>query len=93
VEWITDCIGYLSVHGYATAEATAEAEAAWMRHVTEVAYSTLFPQADSWYLGGNIPGKPGCSPPMWAVSGRTAINATSWPPPVMRGSHWECPYP
>jgi cyclohexanone monooxygenase len=58
VEWITDCIAYLTAHGYATAEATADAEAAWMEHVTEVAYSTLFPQADSWYLGANIPGKP-----------------------------------
>jgi cyclohexanone monooxygenase len=58
VEWITDCIAYLSAHGYATAQATGDAEAAWMRHVTEVAYSTLFPQADSWYLGANIPGKP-----------------------------------
>jgi cyclohexanone monooxygenase len=29
-----------------------------MAHVTEVAYSTLFPKADSWYIGANIPGKP-----------------------------------
>ena len=29
-----------------------------MEHVTEVAYSTLFPLADSWYVGANIPGKP-----------------------------------
>jgi cyclohexanone monooxygenase len=57
-ESFLDCIGYLSAHGYATAEATADAEAAWMEHVTEVAYSTLFPQAESWYLGANIPGKP-----------------------------------
>ena len=58
VEWISDCIRYLTAHGLATAEATADAEAAWMEHVTQVAYSTLFPQADSWYLGANIPGKP-----------------------------------
>ncbi|MDX6420294.1 MAG: hypothetical protein QOG28_4914, partial [Trebonia sp.] len=58
VEWIRDCIGYLSAHGLATVEALAEAEDAWMAHVTEVAYSTLFPKADSWYIGANIPGKP-----------------------------------
>jgi cyclohexanone monooxygenase len=58
VEWIARCISYLDAHGYATAEATAEAEDAWMAHVTEVAYSTLFPKADSWYIGANIPGKP-----------------------------------
>jgi cyclohexanone monooxygenase len=41
-----------------------------MEHVSEVAYSTLFPRADSWYIGANIPGKPrvfmpyvgGCGP-------------------------------
>lgn len=29
-----------------------------MAHVNEVASSTLFPQAASWYMGANIPGKP-----------------------------------
>ena len=29
-----------------------------MTHVDEVAQSTLFPRADSWYIGANIPGKP-----------------------------------
>ena len=29
-----------------------------MVHVDEVAQSTLFPRADSWYIGANIPGKP-----------------------------------
>jgi len=27
-------------------------------HVNEVAYGTLYPQANSWYMGANIPGKP-----------------------------------
>jgi cation diffusion facilitator CzcD-associated flavoprotein CzcO len=70
VEWITDCVRYLTAGGYACAEASAAAQDAWMEHVTEVAYSTLFPLADSWYLGANIPGKPrvytpyvgGCGP-------------------------------
>lgn len=58
VEWITDCIGYAGAHGYTQVEATAEAEKAWGEHVIEVAYSTLFPMADSWYAGANVPGKP-----------------------------------
>jgi cyclohexanone monooxygenase len=70
VEWIRDCVQYLDQGGYTTVEATAAAEDAWMEHVTKVAYSTLFPMADSWYLGANIPGKPrvftpyvgGCGP-------------------------------
>ena len=70
VEWIRDFVSYLGSAGYATAEATAAARDAWMEHVTEVAYATLFPLADSWYVGANIPGKPrvftsflgGCGP-------------------------------
>ena len=29
-----------------------------MAHVNEVAHTTLYPQANSWYMGANIPGKP-----------------------------------
>ena len=58
VEWIANCIGYAVSHGYVQVEATAEAEKAWCEHVIEVAYSTLFPMADSWYIGANVPGKP-----------------------------------
>ncbi len=28
-----------------------------MDHVSEVADTTLFPKANSWYMGANIPGK------------------------------------
>ncbi|MFZ2043778.1 MAG: alpha/beta hydrolase fold domain-containing protein [Trebonia sp.] len=58
VEWIRDCVLYAGAHGYAAVQAKPSAEDAWMAHVTEVAYSTLFPLADSWYVGANIPGKP-----------------------------------
>ena len=58
VDWIADCLRHLSDHDLATIEPTAEAEAAWMAHTAEVAEATLFPRADSWYLGANIPGKP-----------------------------------
>jgi cyclohexanone monooxygenase len=58
VEWITDCIGYLRDRGDATMEAERDAEDKWVVHVNEVAYGTLYPQANSWYMGANIPGKP-----------------------------------
>ena len=29
-----------------------------MQHVNDAADMTLFPQANSWYLGANVPGKP-----------------------------------
>ena len=41
-----------------TIEATPDAEDGWVAHVNEVAEATLFPQARSWYIGANIPGKP-----------------------------------
>jgi cyclohexanone monooxygenase len=58
VEWATNCIAYLLDAGCQTIEATAEAEDRWVRHVAAVASGTLFPRADSWYMGANVPGKP-----------------------------------
>ena len=39
-------------------EATTDAEDKWVAHVNEVADTTLYPQANSWYMGANVPGKP-----------------------------------
>ncbi|HUB46065.1 MAG TPA: NAD(P)/FAD-dependent oxidoreductase [Acetobacteraceae bacterium] len=58
VEWIADCLAYMQSHGLDQIEPLREAEAAWDAHVAETAAATLFPQADSWYMGANIPGKP-----------------------------------
>jgi cation diffusion facilitator CzcD-associated flavoprotein CzcO len=58
VDWIADCIGYMREHDFERIEATAEAEEGWVAHVNEVANYTLFPHANSWYVGANIPGKP-----------------------------------
>ncbi len=57
VEWIGRCIQYMREHDIDAIEATEEAEDAWVDHVREVAETTLFPKANSWYLGANIPGK------------------------------------
>jgi len=58
VDWIADCIAYLRARDLTTIEATIEAEDAWVAHVNEVAHTTLYPRANSWYMGANIPGKP-----------------------------------
>ena len=58
VDWIADCVGYMRAHGFAAMEAEPDAEDRWVAHVNEVAYATLYPQANSWYMGANIPGKP-----------------------------------
>jgi cyclohexanone monooxygenase len=58
VDWISDCLHYLEEHEMGTIEADAGAEDAWVQHVNDVADMTLFPRANSWYIGANVPGKP-----------------------------------
>ena len=58
VDWIADAIAHVEERGLETIEPTEEAEDGWVEHVAEVGNATLFPRADSWYLGSNIPGKP-----------------------------------
>jgi len=57
VDWIVDCLRHLRDAGCATIEPTLAAEDAWVAHVNAEADLTLFPQANSWYLGANVPGK------------------------------------
>jgi cyclohexanone monooxygenase len=58
VEWISDCLEHLRRLGRDTIEPTREAEDGWVEHVNDAAGRTLFPKANSWFLGANIPGKP-----------------------------------
>ena len=58
VQWIGACLAYLRERGIARIEASAEAQHAWVEHVNETAERTLYPRADSWYVGANVPGKP-----------------------------------
>ncbi|MGV0476022.1 alpha/beta hydrolase fold domain-containing protein [Mycobacterium kansasii] len=58
LDFVADALTYLRAHGFDQIEPTKLAEAGWMRHVDDAASITLFPQANSWYVGANIPGKP-----------------------------------
>ncbi len=58
VEWIGACIGAMIERGAETIEATADAERAWAEHAAAVAAPTVYPDANSWYTGANIAGKP-----------------------------------
>ncbi|MGH6909889.1 MAG: flavin-containing monooxygenase [Phenylobacterium sp.] len=58
VEWISDCIAWMGARQMGAIEATEPAQAAWVAHVNEVAETTVFPLANSWYMGANVPGKP-----------------------------------
>jgi cyclohexanone monooxygenase len=58
VDWLAACIDGLRGRGLDVIEATSEAEDEWVAHVNEIAAATLYPQAGSWYVGANVPGKP-----------------------------------
>jgi cation diffusion facilitator CzcD-associated flavoprotein CzcO/acetyl esterase/lipase len=58
VDWISDCIAHLEARKIAAIEPAIESETNWVAHVNEVANRTLYPLADSWYMGSNVPGKP-----------------------------------
>jgi len=58
VDWLAGCIAHMRAEGLDVVEATPDAEEAWVGHVNEIAAGTLYPQATSWYVGANVPGKP-----------------------------------
>jgi cation diffusion facilitator CzcD-associated flavoprotein CzcO/acetyl esterase/lipase len=58
VDWVSDCLTHLRSQGLTTIEPTPGAEAGWVQHVNDCANITLYPTADSWYMGANVPGKP-----------------------------------
>jgi|HubBroStandDraft_6_1064221.scaffolds.fasta_scaffold06076_10 cation diffusion facilitator CzcD-associated flavoprotein CzcO len=57
-DWIVRLLDHLRQRNYTRVEATVAAEEAWRAQVLALADATLFPRADSWYVGANIPGKP-----------------------------------
>lgn len=57
-DWVLDCLGHLNASGFDVIEPTETAEAGWTQHVNDCADITLYPAANSWYMGANVPGKP-----------------------------------
>ena len=58
VDFITGCLQYMLNQGHRRIEADQQAEDLWVQHNDDVANATLYPKANSWYMGANIPGKP-----------------------------------
>jgi cyclohexanone monooxygenase len=58
VEMIVDCIDHMEKNGLVRVEADETAQVAWAHEVASMAEKTLYPKADSWYMGANVPGKP-----------------------------------
>ena len=57
VDWIARCLQYLDDHGLRSIEASEAAEDGWVEHVHQVGEFTLYPLANSWYMGANVEGK------------------------------------
>ena len=57
-DWVLDLIRSVDERGAVTVESRADVAEKWTRMVDEAAAGTVFVQADSWYLGSNIEGKP-----------------------------------
>ncbi len=70
IDWIAECMEYMADQGFATIEPTSDSAEAWVEHSIELGDQTLYPMANSWYMGANVPGKPrvflpyvgGCGP-------------------------------
>ncbi len=56
-DWICDFLVWMRSKGLDLFDADPQAEASWTEMVAQVGAMTLFPEADSWYMGTNIPGK------------------------------------
>ncbi|MBT6305987.1 MAG: NAD(P)/FAD-dependent oxidoreductase [Rhodospirillaceae bacterium] len=57
INWVANCLSYMRDNNYTRVAAEVKAQQQWVDHVREVADSTLYPLANSWYMGANIPGK------------------------------------
>ena len=81
VDWVSEAVCYVRDHGYTRISATPEAEAEWTAHVSEAGAKILRTQANSWFVGANIPGKarvlltsPDTAPVMRAKRAEVAAN-------------------
>ncbi len=81
VEWVTDAIAHVRDSGHARIQPTLQAEDDWIRHMKEDGENILRTQADSWFVGANIPGKarvlltaPDTAPAMRAKRAEVANN-------------------
>ena len=57
-EWIGEFLEYMRLNGFTRFNVEQGVEDAWVLHNNDIADSTLYPLANSWYVGANVPGKP-----------------------------------
>ena len=81
VDWVSEAMAYVRDNKFQRITPTLEAEDAWVKHVNEDGAKILRTQADSWFVGANIPGKaralltaPDSAPAMRAKRAEVAAN-------------------
>ena len=58
VDWLASLISHCAQNGLNEIEVTDTAQADWVVHVNERSLETLYPKAQSYYMGAEMPGKP-----------------------------------
>ena len=56
-EWIVSLLKHMRESNVRTVNATAASEKTWTENIWTIANQSLLPEANSWYMGDNIPGK------------------------------------
>ena len=81
VDWVSEAMCYVRDNNFTRIMATLEAENAWVDHVNKDGAKILRTQANSWFVGANIPGKarvlltnPDTAPAMRAKRAEVAAN-------------------
>jgi len=57
-DWIINLLAKMKKENITRIDTTEEAESKWKETINSIWNNSLFPLADSWYQGANIPGKP-----------------------------------
>jgi cation diffusion facilitator CzcD-associated flavoprotein CzcO len=58
VNWVADALRYARERGVVALEGEESAQDEWDDHCSSLANGSMMFEADSWYVGANIPGKP-----------------------------------
>jgi cyclohexanone monooxygenase len=56
-DWVVELLDRMRSEGLTRIDAKPDTGPRWTAHLADIASSTLFGKADSWYMGANIPGK------------------------------------
>jgi len=88
VEWVSECVAYVRDSGHQSIQPTQQSEDDWTQHVIEGGEKILRSQANSWFVGANIPGKARFLLTAPDTARRCAPGGPKSPPTAIRASAW-----